>query len=167
MTVRPLDAARDGLIAAQAQPIVVLAGRNSALEARIERDGEYRLARLERAVSRNWGNSWRMPPSADDLPGKTAPQPRKSRGGREGMQGKQPGAHLAWSKDPDETVPLFPQGTCGWRGRRSICIMVVMQIDLHRSRCQEHLPTWFARAGHPDADPEVLARLLAEEARLA
>jgi hypothetical protein len=39
-----------------------------------------RLARLERALYRNAGNSL-MPPSADDLPGKTAPQPRKSRGG--------------------------------------------------------------------------------------
>jgi transposase len=57
-----------------------------------------------------------MPPSADDLPGKTAPQPRKSRGGGKRRQGKQPGApgaHLTWSRHPDKTVPLFPQGTCG------------------------------------------------------
>jgi RIO kinase 1 len=30
-----------------------------------------------------------------------------------------------------------------------------------------NVATWFARAGHPEADPEVLARLLAKEARLA
>jgi RIO kinase 1 len=34
-------------------------------------------------------------------------------------------------------------------------------------RDAKNVATWFARAGHPDADPEVLARLLAEEARLA
>ncbi len=33
-------------------------------------------------------------------------------------------------------------------------------------RDARNVATWFARAGHPDADPEVLARLLAEEARL-
>jgi hypothetical protein len=31
----------------------------------------------------------------------------------------------------------------------------------------KNVATWFARAGHPDADPEALARLLAEEAHLA
>jgi RIO kinase 1 len=34
-------------------------------------------------------------------------------------------------------------------------------------RDARNVATWFARAGHPDADSEVLARLLAEEARLA
>jgi len=34
-------------------------------------------------------------------------------------------------------------------------------------RDAKNIATWFARAGHPDADPEVLASLLAEEARLA
>jgi RIO kinase 1 len=34
-------------------------------------------------------------------------------------------------------------------------------------RDARNVATWFAKAGHPDADPEVLARLLAEEARLA
>jgi len=33
-------------------------------------------------------------------------------------------------------------------------------------RDAKNVATWFARAGHPDADPEALARLLAEEARL-
>jgi RIO kinase 1 len=34
-------------------------------------------------------------------------------------------------------------------------------------RDAKNAATWFARAGYPDADPEVLSRLLAEEARLA
>jgi hypothetical protein len=42
------------------------------------------------------GNS-SMPPSADDLPGRTGPGPGKQPGA--------PGAHLAWRADPDETVP--------------------------------------------------------------
>ena len=33
-------------------------------------------------------------------------------------------------------------------------------------RDARNVATWFARAGHPDADPDALARLLAEEARL-
>jgi hypothetical protein len=38
-----------------------------------------RLARLERLVSRNSGNS-SMSPSADDLPGKRQPKPKPARG---------------------------------------------------------------------------------------
>jgi RIO kinase 1 len=34
-------------------------------------------------------------------------------------------------------------------------------------RDAKNVAAWFVRAGHPNADPEVLARLLAEEARLA
>jgi transposase len=75
-----------------------------------------RVAKLERASSRNSGNSG-MPPSSDDLPGREAPAPKpeRGRGGRK-KQGKQPGApgsHLAWSENPDDTKPLFPQGGCG------------------------------------------------------
>jgi RIO kinase 1 len=33
-------------------------------------------------------------------------------------------------------------------------------------RDAKNVATWFTKAGHPDADPEVLSRLLAEEARL-
>jgi len=85
----PLDAARDGLIAVQGQLIMLLSQRNSEPEARAS-ELEDRLARLERAVSRNSGNS-SMPPSADDLPGKTAPEPRLKRGDGKRRQGKQPG----------------------------------------------------------------------------
>lgn len=103
----PLDAARDAVIAVQARVIEVLAGQAADLAARVER--------LERAASRNSGNS-SMPPSVDDLPGRTPPaaKPGRSRSGRRpGGQPGAPGSHLAWSENPDETVPHFPQGTCG------------------------------------------------------
>ena len=110
----PLDAARDGLIAVQGQLLMLLAQRNCGLEARVS-EMEDRLARLERAVSRNSGNS-SMPPSADDLPGKTAPEAGLKRGDGKRRQGKQrgaPGAHLAWNENPDTQRDLFPQGACG------------------------------------------------------
>jgi transposase len=93
--------------------IEVLEARNGELSGRVA-ELEERLARLERAVTRNSGNSG-MPPSVDDLPGKTPPAPRPKRGDGKKKQGKQPGApgaHLAWSDDPDDTRPLFPQGEC-------------------------------------------------------
>jgi len=93
--------------------IEILETRNAELTAQVT-DLSERLARLERAVSRNSGNSG-MPPSADDLPGKVPPAPRPKRGDGKRKQGKQvgaPGAHLAWSQDPDDTKPLFPQGEC-------------------------------------------------------
>jgi RIO kinase 1 len=49
----------------------------------------------------------------------------------------------------------------------------VVDIIAHPNGCSfldrdaKNVATWFARAGHPDADPEMLARLLAEEARLS
>jgi transposase len=101
--------------------IEILETRNCALEARnAELTAQVaglaeRLARLERLVSRNSGNSG-MPPSADDLPGKVAPEPRPGRGDGKKRQGRQrgaPGAHLAWSESPDDAKPLFPQGECG------------------------------------------------------
>src|SRR5262249_52573764 len=98
----PLDAARDAVIAAQARVIEVLAGQVADLAARVER--------LERAASRNSGNS-SMPPSADDLPGRTSPKPKPGRGKGGRKPGKQPGvpgSHLAWSENPDKRVPHFP-----------------------------------------------------------
>jgi hypothetical protein len=108
----PLDAARDAVIAVQARVIGVLAGENARLAGQVA-DLAARVGRLERLASRNSGNS-SMPPSADDLPGRTPPR-RKPAGGRKRKPGKQPGApgsHLAWSEHPDDTVPHFPEGTC-------------------------------------------------------
>jgi len=97
--LRMLLADKDGLIGD-------LRARNAGLEERV--------ARLERLISRNSGNS-SMPPSTDDLPGKKPPE-RKARGGGKRKPGKQPGApgtYLAWREDPDETVDVFPEGACG------------------------------------------------------
>jgi hypothetical protein len=96
--------------------IEILENRNAELSAQVAELTE-RLAKLERQVSRNSGNSG-MPPSSDDLPGRTPPDPKpeRERGTGKKRQGKQPGApgsHLAWSENPDDTRPLFPHGECG------------------------------------------------------
>ena len=73
-----------------------------------------RVERLERLISRNSGNS-SMPPPADDLSGRQPPpgKPARKAGRRKpGKQPGSPGSHLAWSEDPDDTVPHFPDGTC-------------------------------------------------------
>ena len=69
---------------------------------------------LRRRVGRNSGNS-SMPPSTDDVPGRTPPaaKPRRGGGRKPGKQPGAPGSHLAWSESPDQTVPHFPEGTCG------------------------------------------------------
>jgi transposase len=73
-----------------------------------------RLARLERARSRNSGNS-SLPPSTDDvLPGRPAPR-RRGAGAARRSRGKQPGAQdrwLPWVADPGETVGHRPAGRC-------------------------------------------------------
>src|SRR5271169_848835 len=61
---------------------------------------EERIARLERLISRNSGNS-SMPPSADDLPGKKPPErkPQRGSGRKPGKQRGAPGADLAGAAD--------------------------------------------------------------------
>src|SRR5689334_19624957 len=91
----------------------MLAAQNAALAGRVG-ELEERLARLERAASRNSGNS-SLPPSLDDQPGRTPPAGEPQQGGGKRDPGKQPGApgsYLAWSKEPDRTVPHFPRGAC-------------------------------------------------------
>jgi len=114
VTARPLDAARDGLIALQGQLIAMLVAQNAELAGRVG-ELEERPARLERATFRNSGNC-PLPPSMDDQPGRVPP-PGKPQRGRRGKRnpGKQPGApgwHLAWSQNPDRAVPYFPRGVC-------------------------------------------------------
>jgi transposase len=100
----------------RAELLVLLAGRDRRIAQLEVENAELarRMARLEQLISRNSGNS-SMPPSADDLPGRKAPreQPRRWAGRRRpGKQPGAPGSHLAWSKDPDTTIPHFPEGTC-------------------------------------------------------
>jgi hypothetical protein len=108
----PLDAARDAVIAVQARVIGALAAENAGLAGQVA-DLAARVERLERLASRNSGNS-SMPPSADDLPGRTAPRRKPAQGGQRkpGGQPGSPGSHLAWSEHPDDTVPHFPAGRC-------------------------------------------------------
>jgi hypothetical protein len=103
---------RDGLLALLAErdrQIAQLRADNATLAARV--------ARLERLISRNSGNS-SMPPSSDDvLPGRGGPRGGPSRrGGAAGRRrGKQPGAQgrwLGWADVPDKTVCHRPQGRC-------------------------------------------------------
>jgi transposase len=93
-------AARDSVIAAQAAAIAEL---------------QQKVARLERLLSRNSGNS-SMPPSADDLPGRTprTRQQRRAAGRAARKRGKQtgaPGAAMAWA-EPDEVIDHYPCGAC-------------------------------------------------------
>ena len=76
-----------------------------------------RVARLERAVSRNSGNS-SMPPSGDDTPGRKPPRKQRRAAERDAAKnrrrGKQPGAPgtaMTWTC-PDVTRDWFPEGAC-------------------------------------------------------
>ena len=125
----------------QGQLIAVLAARNAEREARVA-DLEQRLARVERAVSRNSGNS-SMPPSADDLPGKKPPEREPRRGGsrRPGKQPGAPGAYLAWRERPDKTRDMFPEGSCacgaGLAGAADLGVRYSHQVtDLPEARAE-------------------------------
>ncbi|TDD21250.1 hypothetical protein E1294_15520 [Nonomuraea diastatica] len=88
---------------------------NATLKAEVAQLRE-RVAKLERLVSRNSGNSG-MPPSVDDLPGRRRPMERTSDDIAGRRPGKQPGADgkaLAWSNEVAEgdTVEHFPDGPC-------------------------------------------------------
>jgi len=116
----PPEDPRDALIREQAALIAGLSAQVTDLSSQIAeltalvRELREQLDAARRAASRNSGNS-SMPPSADDLPGRKAPAPRAKPGSgrRPGKQPGAPGSHLAWSAEPDETVPLFPEGACG------------------------------------------------------
>ncbi len=90
-----------------------LQAENAELKAQLAQQAE-KIARLERLVSRNSGNS-SMPPSTDDQPGRKPPERKPRHGGGKRKPGKQPGApgmYLAWNDHPDDTIPHFPQGAC-------------------------------------------------------
>ena len=102
-------AARDEQIAALEAELREQADETAELRARV--------ARLERALSRNSGNS-SMPPSGDDAPGRKPPRKERRAAQREAerkrKRGKQPGAPgsaMSWA-EPDDTRGHFPAGTC-------------------------------------------------------
>ena len=101
------------MVAALQEANARLRAENAELKAQIAEQAE-KIARLERLISRNSGNS-SMPPSTDDLPGKTPPERRTGQGGMKRKPGKQPGApgaFLAWNEHPDTTEDVFPEGIC-------------------------------------------------------
>jgi transposase len=150
-------AARDGLIAEQARLIGEL---------------QDRVGRLERAASRNSGNS-SMPPSTDDLPGRRPPSRQRRRAAeraarKRGRQPGSPGAAMRWA-EPSEVKDHYPAGACGCGAdlagaadlgvARSYQQVEIpdpaagrIQHDLHRSRCRcgaEHVAA--RPAGVPDS----------------
>jgi transposase len=103
-----------GQLAVQDRQINEMAGQLAQLmEANEALAGK--LAKLEHLLSGNSGNS-SNPPSRDDDPGKpTPPDRQRGRGGPKRPRGKQPGApgaHLAWTDDPDQRRDRFPEGRC-------------------------------------------------------
>jgi len=101
------------VVAALQEANARLRAENAALKTQIAEQAE-KIARLERLISRNSGNS-SMPPSTDDLPGKKPPERRTRQGGMKRKPGKQPGApgaFLAWNEHPDTTGDVFPEGIC-------------------------------------------------------
>ena len=113
-------AARDEQIAQLQQQLAVRDAEVTGLrDQAAAQDGELaelkdRIARLERAVSRNSGNS-SMPPSGDDT---LRRPPRKQRrqaerdAAKERVAGKQPGvpgAAMTWTV-PDDTFGYYPGG---------------------------------------------------------
>jgi transposase len=143
-----------------------------------------RIADLERAASRNSGNS-SMPPGSDDLPGRKAP--RKQRRAQERAEGKKrnrgkqpgaPGAAMRW-EDPDRTENHYPEGACecGAGLSQAADLGVArsyqqdeipaapaerVQHDLHQARCacgKEHVAP--RPPGVPDAALSIGPRLRA------
>ncbi len=71
------------------------------------------IARMQRLLTRNSGNS-SMPPSGDDAPGRKKPGKKPRPAGSKRGRGKQPGAPgaaMSW-EDPDETFDHFAAGSC-------------------------------------------------------
>lgn len=101
------------LVRAQAARLADQAVRLEAQAAELDRL-RAELERLRRLLSRNSGNS-SMPPSTDDLPGRSRPARReKTPAGEKRKRGKQPGAagtNLPWLADA-EVVEHRPAGMC-------------------------------------------------------
>ncbi len=112
VTARNTDLATTNaaLVATNAQ----LVSTNVELTAAHE-DLSARLARYKYLFSRNSGNS-SLPPSSDDMVGRTPPVKPTPPLIWKRHRGKQPGAagkHLGWTDKPDRFVDRFPTGVCG------------------------------------------------------
>lgn len=111
-------AARDVVIAEQGRLLDEQAAAIGELRADLVALAE-EVRDLRRKLGRSSGNSL-MAPSADDLPGRSAPGPGPGRGrDRNRKPGGQPGskgAHLEWNPDPDDTVPHSPCDRYAIRG---------------------------------------------------
>jgi transposase len=116
-----------------------------------------RVTRLERAVSRNSGNS-SMPPSGDDTPGREPPRKQRraaeraaARKRRRGKQPGAPGSAMTWGV-PDDTRDYYPEGACSCGADLADAAdlgvsrsyqqkevpepeAVTIQHDLHETRC--------------------------------
>src|SRR5271163_4270720 len=102
--------------AARDEEIAQLQERLAARDAEVA-DLTDRVTRLERAVSRNSGNS-SMPPSGDDTPGRKPPRKQRraaeraaARKRRRGKQPGAPGSAMTWGV-PDDTRDYYPEGAC-------------------------------------------------------
>jgi transposase len=111
--VDPEALSRDELIAVVRDQAAQLADQAVELERLCSE-----LEQIKRLISRNSGNS-SMPPSTDDLPGRTGKRkpaagqqpggPKRGRGGQPGA----PGSHLPWLDEADvRVIDQRPQGPC-------------------------------------------------------
>jgi transposase len=140
------DASREDLLSLIAELRAVIAAQEERIGLQ-----EKRIAALERQLGRNSGNS-SMPPSTDDLPGRTPPARRAGKGGKRGKRPGAPGSGLAWRDVPDEIVDHYPAGVCGCGADLAagtadgvggshqvhdvpLVTARVTQHDLHRVRC--------------------------------
>lgn len=126
------ELSREELIALareQAGLIVQLGEANAALTERVRR--------LERQAARNSGNS-SMPPSSDDLPGRTKPAPKPAKGStrKRGKQKGSAGNALPWVAMPDESVAHRPRGCCGC----GVSLAEAHDVGIERSHQVHDLP---------------------------
>jgi hypothetical protein len=119
--------------------VIAAQGEQIAAQQYLIEDLQQKVARLERAMSRNSGNS-SMPPGTDDLPGRKPPSRQQRRAAQRAARkrGKQPGAPgsaMCWA-EPDRTEDHFPEGSCSC-GRD---LADAADLGVARSFQQEEIP---------------------------